>query len=290
MKREIIKRIIGWVVTIAIILLGGYAVKEYVEDRNNQQQQPEETVSYELNTDGFLGVVAYGDTIDLSSIKIVKTENGTTTEIPFDASMVTAPVDTTRVGSTMLKLSYAGQTFSVPVTVKYKIQFEVDGEVVETIHTLNSSELANIEAPQKEGYTFVGWSSKIPDILFENMNLVARYEAIIPALSAVDAVYGDKLADITLPSNAAGAWRFNDVNADSTVGDAGKKTFDVSFIENGTNAVLKTDKLSVTVAKQKVTIEVFADFTYNGTRQEPTYQTSVAGLKVYSWLDGDTSS
>ena len=287
MKREIIKRIIGWVVTIAIILLGGYAVKEYVEDRNNQQQQPEETVSYELNTDGFSSVVAYGDTIDLSSIKIVKTENGTTTEIPFDASMVTAPVDTTRVGSTMLKLSYAGQTFSVPVTVKYKIQFEVDGEVVETIHTLNSSDLANIEAPQKEGYTFVGWSSKIPDILFENMNLVARYEAIIPALSPVEAVYGDKLADITLPSNAAGAWRFNDVNADSTVGDAGKKTFDVSFVENGTNAVLKTDKLSVTVAKQKVTIEVFADFTYNGTRQEPTYQTSVAGLKVYSWLDGD---
>ena len=287
MKREIIKRIISWVVTIAIFLLGGYAVKEYVEDRNNQQQQPEETVSYELNTDGFSSVVAYGDTLDLSAIKIIKTENGTTTEIPFDASMVTAPVDTTRVGATMLKLSYAGQTFSVPVTVKYKIQFEVDGEVVETIHTLNSSELANIEAPQKEGYTFVGWSSKIPDILFENMNLVARYEAIIPALSPVEAVYGDKLADITLPSNAAGAWRFENVNADSTVGDAGKKTFDVSFVENGTNAVLKTDKLSVTVAKQKVTIEVFADFTYNGTRQEPTYQTSVAGLKVYSWLDGD---
>ena len=284
MKRAIITRIIVWIATIAVVTAGGFAAVKVIENINNQQQQ-EESISYELNTESFEGIVAYGDTIDLSLIKITKTENGVTTEIPVDASMVTTHVDTTRVGVTTLKINYAGKTFPVPVTVKYKIQFTVGDQVLDTVYTLTASDLEKIEAPQKEGYTFTGWSTEIPDVLYENMNLTAKYEAIIPELSAVDATYGDQLADIVLPANAAGAWQFD--NAEGTVGNAGKKTFDVSFIEKETNAVLKTAKLTVNVAKREVEINVFADFTYNGQRQEPTYQINVEGLKVYTWLDDE---
>ena len=282
MRKEIITRIIVWIVTIVIILLGGYAVKEFVIDRPVEPEAP--SVEYTLDTEAFGGVVVYNETIDLSKLTITKTENGVKTEIPVDASMITTPVDTTRVGASMLKLSYAGQEFSVPVTVKYKVQFATDDGVFETIYTLSSSELDEIEAPQKEGYTFLGWSKEIPDILFENMHLVANYEAIIPSLPTVEATYGDKLADIKLPDNAAGAWKLD--HAEGTVGDAGRRTFDVSFIEKETNEVLKTAKLIVNVARRAVKIDVFADFTYNGKRQEPTYTTDI-DVKITAWWDGN---
>ena len=282
MRKEIITRIIVWIVTIVIILLGGYAVKEFVIDRPVEPEAP--SVEYTLDTEAFGGIVVYNETIDLSKLTITKTENGVTTEIPVDASMVTTPVDTTRVGASMLKLSYEGQEFSVPVTVKYKVQFATDDGVFETIYTLSSSELDEIEAPKKEGYTFSGWSKEIPDILFENMYLVANYEAIIPSLPTIEATYGDKLADIKLPDNAAGAWKLD--HAEGTVGDAGRRTFDVSFIEKETNEVLKTAKLIVNVARRAVKIDVFADFTYNGKRQEPTYTTDI-DVKISAWWDGN---
>ena len=282
MRKEIITRIIVWIVTIVIILLGGYAVKEFVIDRPVEPEAP--SVEYTLDTNAFGGVAIYNETIDLSKLTITKTENGVTTEIPVDASMVTTPVDTTRVGASMLKLSYEGQEFSVPVTVKYKIQFATSDGVFETIYTLNSSELDKIEAPEKEGYTFSGWSTEIPDILFNNMDLVATYEAIIPSLTTIEATYGDALAGIKLPENAAGAWKLD--YAEGTVGNAGRRTFDVSFIENGTNKVLKTAKLIVNVARRAVKIDVFADFTYNGKRQEPTYKTDI-DVKISAWWDGN---
>ena len=283
MRKEIITRIVVWIVTIVIILLGGYAVKEYIIDKPVEPEEP--GASYTINAEDFEGIIAYGGTLDLSQIKITKTENGVSTDIPVDISMVTTPVDTTRVGTAVLKLSYEGETFSIPVTVKYKVQFIAGDGIFKTVYTLDSSELDKVEAPQKEGYTFVGWSTDIPDVLYENMHLTATYEAIIPALSTVNATYGDKLADIILPTNAAGAWKLD--NAEGTVGDAGKRTFDVSFVENGTNEVLKTAKLTVNVAKRAVKIDVFADYIYNGTRQEPTYKIDVEGLKVSAWLDGD---
>ena len=124
MKREIITRIIVWIVTIAILIAGGFGVKKII-DNNKEQQQEEQGASYALNTEDFEGIVAYGDTIDLSLIKITKTENGVSTDIPVDASMVTTHVDTTRVGTAMLEVSYEGKTFSTPITVKYRVQFMV---------------------------------------------------------------------------------------------------------------------------------------------------------------------
>ncbi len=282
MRKEIITRIIVWIVTIALIILGGFAVNEFVLNREEKPEEP--SVSYALNTESFDGIVAYGETIDLSLIKITKTENGVSTDIPVDASMVTTPVDTTRTGAAMLTLSYEGKEFPVPITVKYKVQFATDDGVFETIYTLSSSELDGVKAPEKEGYTFAGWSTEIPDVLFENMHLVANYEAIIPSLPTIEATYGDLLANIKLPDNAAGAWKLD--SAEGTVGNAGRRTFDVSFVENGTNKMLKTAKLIVNVAKRAVKIDVFADFTYNGKRQEPTYTTDI-DVKITAWWDGN---
>ena len=282
MRKEIITRIIVWIIAIALLLGGSYAVYKFVLNREQVSEEP--GVSYAINTNSFEGVVVYGETLDLSLIKIIKNENGVTTEIPVDASMVTTPVDTARVGATVLKLSYEGQEFSVPVAVKYRVQFATGDNVFETIYTLSATDIEKIEAPQKEGYTFTGWSTEIPDILFDNMNLVATYEAIIPSLPTVEATYGDALASIKLPENAAGAWKLD--YAEGTVGNAGRRTFDVSFIENGTNAVLKTAKLIVNVARRAVKIDVFADLTYNGKRQEPTYKTDI-DVKVSAWWDGN---
>lgn len=279
MRKVIITKSIVWIAVIAMIFTGLFVLASCNTNRNDDD------ATYKLNLDSFDGIVAYGESIDLSLIKITKTENGESTDIPVDVSMVTTHVDTTRVGITILKLNYAGEMFVVPITVMYRIEFVANGEVFQTIYTMNSSELKEITAPEKEGYTFLGWSAEIPDIIFENMTLTAIYEANIPELSPIDATYGDKLADITLPTAAAGAWRFDD--AEGTVGDAGKRTHNVSFIENGTNAVLKTAKLTVNVAKRQVAIDVFADFTYNGNRQEPIYTVEVEGLTVYAWLDDD---
>ena len=258
MKKEIIKRIIVWVITAVLVIGGGVAVGTII---SNIPEEEESNISYALNTENFDGIVAYGDEMDLSLITITKTENGVSTEIPVDASMVTTHVDTTRVGNATLKLNYAGETFSVPVTVKYKVQFKIGDEIVETFYALTASELLGVQVPQKDGYTFAGWSTDIPAVLFENMELTATYQANIPALPTINATYGDKLADIVLPSAPAGAWCFN--NAEGTVGNAGKRTVDVSFIENGTNNVLKTAKLIINVAKREVNITVSADFTYN---------------------------
>ncbi|MBO7273445.1 MAG: hypothetical protein J6V22_01180, partial [Clostridia bacterium] len=148
------KKILVWISIVTLIFAGVFAM-------NACQKTGDDGATYTLNLDNFDNVTAFGEDLDLSRITIVKTENGVSTEIALDDTMVST-IDTSKIGARVLKINYAGQTFSVPVVVKYRIQYLVDDVAYNTQYVLNSSELEAVEAPEKDGYVFAGWSAEIP--------------------------------------------------------------------------------------------------------------------------------
>lgn len=233
-------------------------------------QQNDDSTLYELNDDAFDSTVVYGESVNLAGLKILENKNGEITEIPVDASMITLPVDTSRVGATEMKVKYEGHEFSVPVSVKFRVTLKADGEIFKTLYVMTAAELASISAPEKAGYLFDGWNPEIPATLTGNLTLEANYVGAAPALNDVFATYGDKLGDIMLPSSAAGKWVF--ATPDITVGSVGKREAAVQFVLNSTGEILKTDVVNITVGKRTVNFtDVKTSFTYNGTKQIPTY-------------------
>ena len=262
------KRIIVWITVLTLIVTGVFAMNAC------GKRTDKDGISYQLNVSNFDGITTYGEPMDLSRITITRTENGVSTEVPVEASMVTSRVDTSKPGAHILKFNYSGQSFNLPVIVKYKLQFLVDGDVYQSIHVLNRAELGEVAHPEKPGYNFVGWSTEIPGVIADNMTFHAVYEPIIPTLSEIQATYGDNLAAINLPYSVIGQWKFD--APEGTVGNVGKHTFPVSFVEYATGAVLATDTLTVNVAKKTVVFsDVVESFVYNGAVQKPTFKTDV---------------
>ena len=259
------KKIALWLLTLALTFAGLAALSgcQFIENDSDD-------TLYVINTDEFNSTVVYGESVSLDGLKIVQTKDGVTTEIPVNASMITAPADVNRVGVTEMKVTYDGHEFSVPVSVKYRVTLKADGEIIETLYVMTAAELASISAPEKAGYIFDGWNPEIPNALTENITLEAKYIGAAPALTELKATYGDKLGDLTLPSTAAGKWVFN--TPDNTVGDAGKREAAVSFVLNSTGEVLKTDVVKINVAKRTVNFtDVSKSLVYNGEKQIPTY-------------------
>ena len=258
------KKITLWLL-VAMLIAAVFCVTgcRFIQGEDND-------VLYELDSEGFDSTVVFGESVKLDGLKIVKTENGTATDIPVDASMITTAANTSKVGATELKITYEGHTFTVPVSVKYRVILKVDGEVLDTLYVMTGAELADITAPEKSGYVFAGWDPEIPGTLDGNLTLEATYTEAVPALTALYATYGDKLGDIALPSNAAGKWVFN--TPEATVGDAGVREAAVSFVLNSGSEVLKTGTVKITVAKRTVRFtDVVTSFVYNGAKQIPTY-------------------
>ena len=308
------KRIIVWITVITLILTGVFAMNACNKKTDTSG------ITYELNASGMengILTVTYGATQEeyLKGITITRTENGVSTEVPVEPSMVTAHIDTSKIGTQRLQVNYSGQTFHVAVVVKYKVEFVVNGSVYQTFYGINRDEISKaleaelrkslgigetdssfkapqkldelMPAPQMPGYNFSGWlegsaiAERLPTILNQNTTYTASYNAIIPELSAIDAVYGDQLAAIQLPYTVAGEWRF--VNAEGTVGDATEEgtLFDVVFVEYATGNVLAEDKVTVFVEKKKVTFtDVVETFIYNGKVQLPTFKTDAPELNV----------
>ena len=268
MKRQIIVRIVVCMIAITLFCAGVFALNAC------NKKTGDDGATYELNLSNYDGIAVYGEPMDLSRITLTRTEGDLVTEIPVDTSMITTHVDTTKVGAKLLKLNYAGNNFQVPVIVKYKVQFRVDGTEIQTFYVLNAAELEEVTVAQKPGYVFSGWSEEIPEIITDNMTFDAVYTPEIPVVSDVLATYGDALSGIQLPATAVGAWQFD--NAEGTVGDAGNNQFPISFISYETGEALATGTVTVHVAKKEVTFfDVVDSFTYNGLMQLPTYQTDV---------------
>ena len=287
------KKIIVWITVFTMILTGVLAMNAC------GNRIDENGVSYQvnmINRDEYgRVVVTYGEEPEdfLRRITVTRIENGASTEVPVDASMLVTPVDTSKIGPQILQFTYSGQIFSVSIVVKYKVEFVVDGNAYQIYHVLDKAGLDGVKgileekareasglgdkfnpgklklhellvAPEKSGYSFVGWSqndpttagavyisNSFPSIIKGNITFTAIYEPAldeIPELSVINAIHGDKLADISLPDTLIGAWQFKD--SEGTVGDIGENTFAVQFVEFATGKVLKEGTVTIRVVKK----------------------------------------
>ena len=261
------KKILVWISIVTLIFAGVFAM-------NACQKTGDDGATYALNLDNFDNITAFGEDLDLSRITIVKTENGVSTEIALDDTMVST-IDTSKIGARVLKINYAGQTFSVPVVVKYRIQYLVDDVAYNTQYVLNSSELEAVEAPEKDGYVFAGWSAEIPEIITENVTLSANYTPYIPELTGITATYGDKLSGVQLPYTVVGSWQFDSLE-NETFDAAGKQKFAVSFVLYETGEAIEHATLALDVAKKEVVFSNVVDsFIYNGKEQYPVFDMDI---------------
>lgn len=84
----------------------------------------------------------------------------------------------------------------------YTIKWNVDGVVTEQTVT-EQTVIAQPEAPEKEGYTFVGWTPEVPDTMpAENLEFSAVWQANKYTIS-FDTAGGTAIAPITLEYGAA---------------------------------------------------------------------------------------
>ena len=53
----------------------------------------------------------------------------------------------------------------------YQVTLAIDGEVYKTMEVRKNTEFGNIEMPEKEGYTFLGWYDETNNLLEENTKI-----------------------------------------------------------------------------------------------------------------------
>ena len=115
-------------------------------------------VTFSLDSSNFNSVVAYDQAIDYNDFVIYTSEGEA---IRVRPSMVTG-WNTKSVGDKTLTVIYEDMIATVNYTVKYKVDFIVDGQAVSTQYVLSASEL---ESPA--GYVF-----ELPAEVSDNMELV----------------------------------------------------------------------------------------------------------------------
>ncbi|MBQ9728690.1 MAG: hypothetical protein IJV85_03745 [Clostridia bacterium] len=259
------KRLLTWLVGLASLATFGGAVACDVGSG--------EEATYTVNTDAFDSVVEYGGTIDTADIVLV----AGTKRINVTPDMIVGSDGTDSVGTHVLIIGYNGQTFTVPYIVKYKVEFKVNAEVVDTQYVLSASEIVAPTEPVLDGYVFTGWTPETSTALTDNAVFEATFtlaQKDIPVLETLKAEYGDTLADLALPQNALGKWEFVDALT-TDVGLVGQNVFDVRFVPTDTSLQSVTGTVTVNVAKKKLDFtNVVTNFVYNGQEQFPTYALS----------------
>ncbi len=259
MKKRIVMPIIVIVLTLLLTLTGC------------------EEAEYAI-TGGISDVIAVGETPELSGLKLIRIEKNEILEIPVSADMVYG-IDTSTAGNKTFSVIIEGKTFTVPYTVKYRVEFVADGEVIDTQLVFDPSELIAPDAPDKDGFKFVGFN--IPEKLTDNIKLDAQYTPVASELPNVTATYGDTLADITLPSNGSGKWAFTSP-LDTPVGDVGTSRFDVKFVLDD-GSILETATVNIVVNKCKLEFEnLVTEFVYDGKEHYPTFDAFDADISIYS--------
>ena len=53
----------------------------------------------------------------------------------------------------------------------YQVTLAIDGEAYKTMEVRNNTEFGDIERPEKEGYTFLGWYDENNNLLEENTKI-----------------------------------------------------------------------------------------------------------------------
>ncbi len=231
---------------------------------------------YTLNTNNFEAVVEYNGEVDISNIIIY--DNQSQCEISSDEFEIISCDDTDTIGKKLLVIQYKNQTYSIPFEVKYKVEFVVDGEAIDTQYVTSSDEIVIPNSPIKQGYDFINWDNEIPQNLDDNIVLTAIFSSTtlpIPTLNTITVDYGTTLNQIELPSNENGVWEFED-ELTTEVGNVGKRQFAVKFVPTTTELVERYDEVTVNVSPKNLQFTIIEDnFIYDGEAHFPEYSLPV---------------
>lgn len=229
-----------------------------------------------LNTDKFEAVVEYNGEVDISNITIYDPKSQC--EISSDEFEIVTCDDTTTVGKKLLVIRYQNQTYSIPFVVKYKVEFVVDNEVLDTQYVIRAKEIVVPNNPVKEGYDFIDWDRELPRELKDNIRFEAIFSSTtlqVPNLNVINVDYGTTLQQIELPSNENGAWEFKE-DLTKTVGNVGKNKFDVKFVPSTDELVERYDQVTINVSKKNLEFVIEQDsFVYDGQAHFPRYSLPV---------------
>ena len=256
-------------VLILAVTVGALSSCDLVDRVIGKKEEPKVEIEYQL-TGTLPTEIVYGEELDLSGLEIVITEGESVKKIPVTKNMITSG-NTSKVGKTVIEFTYGGEKFTRTINVKYRVVFKNGDEVLSTQYVTKPEEIVPPTLESDDYMIFCGWAPSLAGGLNDNVTYIAVFEHNIPTLEKeLTAVYGTKLKDITLPSNVAGEWKFDDAPS-TTVGTAGKHTFDVSFILTSGEKV-KGDSVSIDVSKKQIKLEnIVTEFVYNGERQIPTF-------------------
>ena len=241
--------------------------------------------TYRVDTSLINCTLEYKSDLPLDDISIV-TDKGEVIEVTRDM-ISTAQVETLTdtVGKKQLTFKYLNETYTINFTVKYRVKFVVDGEVVDSQLVMNMDEVQFPENPTKTNYDFTGWGN-VPEELTDNMEFVAEFklsDVQIPLLSTTySATYGDTLGTIELESNEFGHWEFVD-DETTLVGNAGSNQFDVRFVPASSDIVCdeKIETITINVAKKVLEFKnVQNTFVYDGSAKVPSYELDVEDLEI----------
>lgn len=263
--KKMIKRII---IALTIFTAGFFTSYIIIENASRKVYLEENTVDNQ---------VVFTETIDYTEIKIINKTAFSKKEISVTEDMIVTNIDTRISGTQTLVIEYGGKKFEVEVEVRFKVEFVVDGDVIDTQLVLSKQDIIMPANPVKEGFNFLYWSG-IPETLMSNIKVEAVFgsnDYSVPALKNINAEYGDCLNSITLPSNEYGSWVFVD-NVDTPVGAPGTNSFDVKFVPNDSvhSIIYKTVKIDV--SKKKIDfINVVDTFIYDGKEHKPEYELSL---------------
>lgn len=225
---------------------------------------------FELDSTNFNNTLVYNSNVDYSDIKIKANDE----VISITDDMIKEGIDTTSVGEKTLVIGYEDLTFELIYYVKYKITFNILGEVSEQL-VYNTDEIIMPELPEVADKVFSHFTPEIPTNLLDNMDFKAIYQDSsyeVPSLEPLyEVTYGDTLENITLPSNTYGHWEFVDKHYEFL--DVKELTLNVKFIPNDSNLDVIKDKIKVKVNKKHLDfIGVVDTFEYDGKPHKVEYK------------------
>ena len=263
-----------------------------------------DTSSYKLITDegdfvtvGGENIVELGATFDVTKLKVEtqlyagnQYSGSVITNVTPD--MVTGDYSTDTVGRKDITVTISGETLKFTFYVKYGVKFMVGDELVSQQYLSEGEKpkIPDIAYMTPAGMRFVGWSPAVPDVISDNITFVAEYAESIapPSLKTVNATYGQKLSELTLPKNDQGEWKFVD-SGDTAVGNVGNNEFDVEFVTDEVGVAPIKGTVTVKVAKAKIEFtDIVTTFIYDGTKKYPTY-TAPDGVNVLQMGDKEAN-
>lgn len=249
---------------------------------------------YYIDDSTFSLVVALNDDIEnLEDLYICRVRKKEMVRTAVTTSMIKDYDSTDTVGVKNLTLSYDGREFNVQFMVKYKVDFVVEGSIINSQLVLTPDEIEYPNDPSISGVNFNAWTPIKPTEFTSNFTFTAQFalrEGDIPIPTKLSATYGDKLNTLTLPRNSKGEWKFVD-DLTTTVGDAGTNEFEIKFVPTDMDLIAPANrKVKVDVKQKEVEFtNVSQAFVYDGTAKVPTFTLSMPGLETeyYPEYPGD---